>query len=187
MHCTQPGLKLQQLLNMQVVSKEFLEGCLRCLASMCFASTSICQQLSSFSKAPLVALYQHSGPKIQASHAAATQSFQQASPNNTCSPVSSTQHGMQERACQLTSALTLDKEACKSLVPGSLQGLLALCSTASVAAVREQAAHALCRLVRPSAGCHACSHLQAAGAALVLLQLLQGLHLTFEAPIMQAF
>lgn len=86
--------------------------------------------------------------------------------------------GMQERACQLTSALTMDKEGCKPLAPGSLQGLLALCSMASVAAVREQACHALCRLVRPSAGCHACSHLQAAGASLILLQSLQGMRLT---------
>ena len=101
--------------------------------------------------------------------------------------LSSRRHGTQERACQLTSALTMDKEACMSLVPGSLQGLLALCSMDSLAAVREQACHALCRLARPSAGCHACSHLQAAGAVLILLQFLQGMHLTPDMPIMQAF
>lgn len=89
---------------------------------------------------------------------------------NSCLP----KCGVQERACQLTAALTLNQEACKSLVPGSLQGLLALCSMASPAAVREQACHALCRLARPSAGCHACSHPQAAGAPLTLLHLLQG-------------
>ena len=182
MCCIQPGLKLQQWLNMQVVSKEFLEGCLRCLASMCFASQSICHQLSSFSKAPLVALYQHSSPKIQVGRPTATQSSQQAFLNNTCSStVPSTWYGMQERACQLTAALTMDREACKSLVPGSLQGLLDLCSMDSVAAVKEQACYALCRLARPSAGCHACSHLQAARAALTLLHFLQGMHLTPDA------
>ncbi|KAL3154190.1 hypothetical protein ABBQ32_013704 [Trebouxia sp. C0010 RCD-2024] len=128
----------------EVVSKEFLEGCLRCMVSMCFASDGVCQQLSSFNTAPLVALYQHASPKIQ------------------------------ERACQLTAALAMNTAACMSLVPACLQGLLALCSTTSGPAVREQACRALCGLARPSAGCHACSHLQAAGAPATLLQLLQG-------------
>ena len=154
---------------------------------MCFASQSVCQQLSSFSKAPLVALYQHSSPKIQVGCPKATQSSQQPFSNSTCpSTVLSTWCGMQERACQLTAALTMDTEACKSLVPGSLQGLLDLCSMGSVAAVQEQACYALCRLARPSADCHACSHLQAAGAALTLLHFLQGMHLTPDATIMHA-
>ena len=81
---------------------------------------------------------------------------------------------MQERACQLTAALAMDKDACASLVPDSLQGLLELFSTAVAAAVKEQACNALCRLSRASAGCHACSALQAAGGPKILLQFLQG-------------
>lgn len=76
----------------------------------------------------------------------------------------------------------MNAEACMSLVQASLQGLLALCSMTSAPAVREQACHALCRLARPSAGCHACSHLQAAGAPLTLLQLLRGIHMPTHCP-----
>ena len=83
-------------------------------------------------------------------------------------------HVLQERACQLTAALTMGKGACTSLVPESLKGLLELCNDAVAASVREQACNALCQLARPSAGCHACSHLQALGAPLILLQALQG-------------
>lgn len=83
-------------------------------------------------------------------------------------------HVLQERACQLTAALTVDKSACTSLVPESLKALLELCNDPVAAAVQEQACNALCRLARPSAGCHACSHLQALGAPLILLQSLQG-------------
>jgi len=85
--------------------------------------------------------------------------------------------GVQERACQLTAALAMDDAACSSFVPDGVKGLLDLCSSSVAAPVREQACFALCRIARPSPGCHACVHLQTLGASQVLLQLLKGMFL----------
>ncbi|DBB06545.1 TPA: hypothetical protein ACH3X1_012086 [Trebouxia sp. C0004] len=128
----------------KVLSKEFLEGCLRCMATMCFASPHVLQGLNTLSTAPLRALYQHTSPKIQ------------------------------ERACQLTAALAMDDAACSSFVPDGVRGLLDLCNSSVAAPVREQACYALCQIARSSPGCHACIHLQTLGASKTLLQLLKG-------------
>ncbi|KAL0031702.1 hypothetical protein WJX79_002013 [Trebouxia sp. C0005] len=111
----------------KVLSKEFLEGCLRCMATMCFASPHVLQGLSTLSTAPLCALYQHTSPKIQ------------------------------ERACQLTSALAMNAAACSSFVPdgtlGASQVLLQLlkgagASTHSNTRAEEHAALLLCMMVQ---------------------------------------